>query len=102
MEEEKLTKKQRKWLDASRKIGLGAMTKTERQTLEKLYADMLPREQQELTEHIRANFGLEESKEGQEEEPSERMARRNWNPPSAALRSALSKTQRLKPPIDKP
>jgi hypothetical protein len=52
LEEKDLSEKQRKWLEASGKIGPGAMTKSERQTLERLYAEMLPKEQQELQQYI--------------------------------------------------
>ena len=99
MKEHELTEKQRKWLEASRRIGPGAMTKTERQTLEKLYADMLPKEQQELAAYIEATFGKGEpdAKEPEETDPIERMRRKVWNPPSGALRSALVKSQSLKP-----
>lgn len=67
MEEHQLTDKQRKWLEASRKIGRTAMTKSERQTLERLYADMLPREQQDSAAYIREKFGKKD--EGDQEAP---------------------------------
>ena len=95
LEEHELTEKQRKWLEASQRIGPGAMTKTERQLLERLYADMLPREQQELAAYIEAKFGkgTPDSKESEEKDPIEKMRRKEWSPPSEALRSALSKSQ---------
>jgi hypothetical protein len=97
VKEHELTEKQRKWLEASQRIGPGAMTKTERQLLERLYADMLPREQQELAAYIEAKFGKKDSdtKDAEEKDPIERMRRKEWSPPSKALRSALSKS--LKP-----
>ncbi|MFH1113567.1 MAG: hypothetical protein V1792_06565 [Pseudomonadota bacterium] len=93
MEDKDLTPKQRKWLEASRKIGPGAMTKTERKTLDRLYADMLPAEQQELLQYIQEKFG--KKKEGQEdeptvEEPTHLMERRVWTPPSEGLKKALA------------
>lgn len=104
MEEHELTAKQRKWLEASRKIGPGAMTRTERETLERLYAGMLPKEQQELADYIQATFGKEEDdKEPREQEPTQRMERKVWNQPSSGLVSVLSKSQApgRKPPGDK-
>lgn len=104
MEEHELTPKQKKWLEASRKIGPGAMTRTERETLERLYADMLPQEQQELTDYIQAKFGKkEDDAEPEEVEPTKRMEGKIWNPPSTGLVSALSKSQTSgqKPPTDK-
>ncbi len=76
LEEHKLTEKQRKWLEASQRIGPGAMTKTERQLLERLYADMLPREQQELAAYIEAKFAKKEtdSKDSEEKDPIEKNA----------------------------
>ncbi|MGB6063970.1 MAG: hypothetical protein WBG50_04125 [Desulfomonilaceae bacterium] len=99
MKEHELTEKQRKWLEASRRIGPGAMTKTERQSLERLYADMLPKEQQALAVYIEATFGKKDAdaKQPEEKDPIEMMRRKVWNPPSKALRSALSKSQTLKP-----
>jgi len=98
LKENELTEKQRKWLEASQRIGPGAMTKTERQTLERLYADMLPREQQELAAYIEAKFGKKEPdpKDSEEKDPIEKMRRKGWRPPSNGLRSALAKSQTLK------
>jgi hypothetical protein len=95
VKEKKLTEKQRKWLEASQRIGPGAMTKTERQLLEQLYADMLPKEQQGLAAYIEARFGKKEppSEDSKEDDPIEKMRRREWSPPSSALRSALAKSQ---------
>lgn len=100
MKEHELTEKQRKWLEASQRIGPGAMTKTERKTLETLYADMLPREQQELAAYIEAKFGKEkpDAKDSEEKDPIEKMRRKEWHPPSKALRSALAKSQAPKSP----
>ena len=96
MDESKLTPKQRKWLEASRKIGPGAMTRTEREALERLYADMLPREQQELKAYIEEQAGRKDKKGPEEqdvEDPTVKMEKKQWAPPSPALRSALSKVQ---------
>ena len=95
VDENKLTEKQRRWLESSRKIGPGPMTKTERQRLEALYAEMLPSEQQELQEYIEENFGKATE---HEESPIEEMARRVWREPSEKLRGALGKSQKIKPP----
>ncbi len=100
MDESELTSKQRKWLEASREIGPGAMTRTERETLERLYADMLPAEQQELKAYIEQHFGKKENKEPEDKEvddPTKRMEGKKWTPPSSGLRAALSKVQVIKP-----
>ncbi len=99
MEEDKLTEKQRRWLEASNKIGPGAMTKSEKKLLEKLYAEMLPREQQELYDYIRKKYGKE--KDVSDEDPLAVMEKRVWKEPSGRLRQALGKAQRVKlPSID--
>lgn len=100
MDEKNLSKRQRRWLDASRQIGRGAMTKTERETLERLYAEMLPAEQQELARYIEEKYGKKEPDKGQtqdtepgqanNDDPIERMQRKAWAEPSQALRSVLS------------
>jgi hypothetical protein len=95
MEEDNLTEGQRNWLQASREIGPGPMTKTERLRLEKLYAEMLPKEQQELARYIEENFGTTEDKS---EDPIEKMAERVWMEPSTKLRESLGKTQVVKHP----
>jgi len=72
------------------------MTRTERESLERLYTDMLPKEQQDLKAYIEQQFGNKEKKERQEkevEDPIKRMERKQWTPPSRALRAALSKAQ---------
>lgn len=100
MEESQLTQAQRAWLEASRKIGPGPMTKTERLSLERLYAEMLPQEQQELQEYIREKFGKKEDGSPAEhtmEDPTARMEQRTWNPPSSALKGALSKAAAIRP-----
>jgi hypothetical protein len=99
VEEKELTEKQRKWLEASQRIGPGAMTKTERQLLERLYADMMPKEQQDLAAYIEAKFRGKQPppEDSKEEDPIEKMRRREWSPPSKALRAALAKSQTLKP-----
>lgn len=98
MDEKDLTEKQRRWLEASRKIGPGPMTKTERKSLEELYAEMLPLEQQELLRYIQENFGEKKSEEAKEEDLIEKMASKVWRSPSDALRTAFAKTQKLKLP----
>ena len=98
MKEQELTKKQREWLALSKKIGPGPMTKSEREALEKLYKKMLPREQQELFEHVEAHFGKKESPEPEaEEDPIAIMQRKVRTPPSPALRAALTGTGASKP-----
>lgn len=95
--EDQLTRPQKDWLEASRKIGPGAMTKSERLLLEELYAKMLPREQQELMEYIQEEFGSKESSEDGDtpvDEPTYRMEQREWAEPSEGLRKALGKAQR--------
>lgn len=95
MEEDNLTEGQRKWLQASREIGPGPMTKSERLQLESLYAEMLPTEQQDLARYIEENFGKSEEKI---EDPIEKMARRVWLEPSTKLRQTLASTGVVKPP----
>lgn len=100
MDEKDLSKRQKRWLEASKKIGRGAMTKTERETLERLYAEMLPAEQQDLARFIEDKYGKNapdkksaegsRSEEPLEEDPMERMQRKVWAEPSRALRSALA------------
>jgi hypothetical protein len=91
LKEQELTKKQREWLALSKKIGPGPMTRSERESLEKLYKEMLPREQQQLFEYIEAHFSKKESQEPEaEEDPISIMQRKVWTPPSPALRAAFS------------
>jgi hypothetical protein len=100
LEESELTPKQRKWLEASKEIGPGAMTKTERERLEKLYADMLPAEQQELQHYIQEKFGKQTDSSGNEHElpddPIGKMEERQWSEPSEAFTKAFSKQSRSK------
>ncbi|MBM3302616.1 MAG: hypothetical protein FJY85_22025 [Deltaproteobacteria bacterium] len=101
MEDHQLSPLQRKWLEASLKIGPGAMTKTERQTLEKLYAEMLPGEQQELYRYIQQRFGKKDQDEGDEqpiEDPISIMEHRIWTPPSDALKRAFARSLGPKSP----
>jgi len=93
LEEKDLSERQRRWLEASRKIGPGAMTKSERQTLERLYAEMLPKEQQELQHYIQEKFAKKPTEDHEEEDPIERMLKKTWPSPSKKLVSALSKAQ---------
>lgn len=96
--EDQLTQRQKEWLEASRKIGRGAMTKSERLMLEKLYAEMLPQEQQELQAFIQKEYGQEKTTEDKKAEPAgdptQRMEQREWVEPSAGLKKALGKAQR--------
>jgi hypothetical protein len=97
LEEHQLTEKQREWLQLSKKIGPGPMTRSERQALEKLYAEMLPREQQDLKRYLDEKFAQRQPQEpAEEEDPITEMEKRTWSPPSDGLRSALSKTQSVK------
>ena len=74
------------------------MTKSEREALEKQYKEMLPREQQELFEHIEAHFGKKESpKPEAAEDPISIMQRKVWTTPSPALRAALPGLEFLNP-----
>ena len=98
MEEHQLTEKQREWLQLSKKIGPGPMTRSEREALERLYAEMLPREQQDLKQYLDQKLAQRQRQEPAEEEDLiKEMEKRTWPPPSDALRSALSKTQSIKP-----
>ncbi len=76
------------------------MTKSERETLERLYGDMLPAEQQELETYIKEHFGPKQEPaisgdqtDTSEEtsEPTAVMEQRTWNKPSPALLQSLSK-----------
>ena len=101
-DEQKLTPKQREWLELSKKIGPGPMTRTERESLERVYKEMLPREQHELFEYIRTHFGEQEKREDEQADPIAEMERRIWHAPSKALRSALSRTTAKHPWEKKP
>jgi truncated hemoglobin YjbI len=107
LDEKDLTEKQRKWLETSRSIRTWPLTKSEKQTLERLYADMLPQEQQELRRFIQEKYGAQKTEEQAEQQPDvqtedsdpiETMMRRVWHEPSKALRTALSKAQVVKAP----
>jgi hypothetical protein len=102
LNENDMTPGQLKWLEASKKIGLGRLTPTERQTLEKLYAEMLPQEQQELFDYIKLKFGKdEENLTEQGEDPITRMEKMVWSTPSDSLKSAFRKMQKPKTPTGK-
>ncbi len=101
MKEPKLTRKQEEWLTLSKKVGPGPMTKTEREALEKLYKEMLPREQQDLYDYIENHFGKKGAEEPEVEDPISIMQGRSWDAPSPALRAALSKTGASRPRPDK-
>ncbi len=96
--EDQLTQSQKEWLEASRKIGPGSLTKSERLLLEKLYAKMLPQEQQELLVYIQEEFGSDPESDEQKRlpvnEPTYRMEQREWAEPSDGLKKALGKAQR--------
>ncbi len=96
MEEKELTQKQKQWLEKSAKIGLGPMTKSERQALEDLYNDMKPEEQKELAKYIEEKFGYEV-----DESPIKAQEEKTYPPSSQALMSKLSGAQSPKPPIQK-
>jgi hypothetical protein len=77
------------------------MTKTERRTLERLFAEMLPSEQQGLYHYIKEKFGEKDSDTGEEqhsEDPISGMERRVWTPPSDALKRALARPLKPKGP----
>ncbi len=93
LEEKDFSESQRKWLEASRKIGPGAMTKSERQLLERLYAEMLPGEQQELQKYIQEQFAKKVAEQQGGADPTEKMLKRTWATPSDKLLSAISKAQ---------
>ena len=94
MSESELTPRQKKWLEASKKIGRVAMTKSERESLEKLYAEMLPTEQMELKSYIEKNFSKDSEQGETTQDPTEVMEQVAWSDPSEALKKTLSGTQK--------
>lgn len=96
MEEKELTNKQREWLEKSSQIGLGPMTKSEKQALEDLYNEMKPEEQKELAEYIEEKFGYDI-----DESPIKAQEEKIYPPSSQALMSKLSSAQSSKPPVPK-
>jgi hypothetical protein len=75
------------------------MTRTERETLERLYADMLPAEQQELQRYIQEKWGQKSvaSELGNiVESPIDRMQKKTFKPPSQGLTKVLSQSMRAK------
>ncbi|MDQ1284960.1 MAG: hypothetical protein QG663_363 [Thermodesulfobacteriota bacterium] len=99
LNENDLTPGQLKWLETSKKIGPGSITPTERQTLEKLYAELLPQEQQELFDYIKSRFGKDnETETEQGDDPVTRMERMVWSTPSDSLKSSFRKAQIPKTP----
>ncbi len=102
MSEQNLTPKQREWLDMSRKIGPGTMTASERETLERLYAEMLPAEQQELYAYIQKEFGQDQGPSDPDQpeagDPISVMERRVWTEPSEGLRNAFAGAQTVRRP----
>jgi hypothetical protein len=105
LEEKDLTEKQREWLELSRKIGPGALTKTEREALEKAYAKLLPREQQDLYEYLMATCGKKNPEDSgsaaDAEDPISQMQKKVWNQPSHALKSAFSRIKATRPPTSR-
>jgi hypothetical protein len=97
-----LTPKQQRWMETSRKIGPGTMTRTERETLEKLYAEMLPAEQQELFDYIKTKFGKgDDTGTESKEDPITVMEKMIWSEPSTGLKNILGKVQIAKGPFGK-
>ncbi len=90
MNDTHITPRQRKWIEASTKIGTGPMTPSERKLLEKLYADMTPSEQEELADYIQDRFGKTDPIRTRELKPTTESSPR--------LREALAKAQRISPP----
>lgn len=88
MEEDALTVKQRAWLALSKKIGPLAMTKTEKQGLERLHGEMSPEEQHTLYEYIQETFG---AREGESDDHITRMQNRVWSAPSKKLMEKFSR-----------
>jgi len=98
LQEHELTEKQKEWLEASRKIGTWPLTKSERQTLERLYAEMPPREQQGLYEYIQETYRAKGKSAGAEDLLA-LMEKRQWHEPSQKLRNAFTKSQKIgRPP----
>ena len=77
------------------------MTKSEREKLEKAYAAMLPREQQDLYTYVIDTYGKKEGDEASEgygfDDPVSEMEKMVWKAPSDGLKTALSKVQKPKP-----
>ncbi|MDR3604849.1 MAG: hypothetical protein P4L38_09475 [Syntrophaceae bacterium] len=102
MDEKDLTAKQQNWLETSKRIGPGTMTRTERETLEKLYAEMLPAEQQELLEYIKEKFGKGATPETDPKDDTiARMEKIIWSKPSVGLKKVFGKVQVSIPPTRK-
>ncbi len=92
MDETYLSPRQRKWLDASKKIGPGAMTPSERKLLENLYADMSPEERDELADYIQETFMKPDPITLREKLPQKE--------PSPRIAEAIAKSQRIgRPPV---
>ncbi|MEW6351937.1 MAG: hypothetical protein AB1646_23045 [Thermodesulfobacteriota bacterium] len=90
MEDTYLTPRQRKWIEASDKIGKGPMTPSERKMLEGLYAEMTPAEQEELANYIQDHFGKTDPIRARELMPTKESSPR--------LKEALVRAQRVSPP----
>jgi len=71
------------------------MTKTERELLERLYAEMLPSEQQELYRYIREKSGKQEEPAN---DPIAEMEKRVWSQPSRKLLKTFGQSQKIKGP----
>lgn len=95
MKDEDLTPKQRLWMETSSKIGPGTMTRTERETLERLYAEMLPTEQQDLFDYIKAKFGKKDDDTSTESkaDPIAMMEKIIWSEPSTGLKKRMGVVQ---------
>lgn len=96
MDERDLTDKQRQWLEASARIGPGPMTKSEREELEAIYAEMLPKEQQDLNAYIQERYA--EARDAEGTAAMKAMEAMDWKEPSEKLRSVITRGQTLKPP----
>jgi hypothetical protein len=94
LEEKDLNEKQIKWLEESRRIGKGPMTKTERQTLEGLYNEMTPEEREQLGAYIEEKFGYEI-----DEGPILAQKDKEYTPPSDKLSEKIGKAPTPKPPL---
>jgi hypothetical protein len=98
------------------------VTKSERLLLERIYAEMLPAEQQELGLYIQKKFGKQQDKpvkapdstpeadkqpepeteaQSESEDIIDTMEKKKWAPPSKKLMNTLSKIRKAKSPEEK-
>lgn len=98
--DDRLTDKQRAWLTASWEIGRGAMTRSEKRRLQKLFDDMSEEEQVSLQRYIQEQFGTksDEPEPFPEDEPTALMERKQWPEPSKKMLDSLLRVQTVKPP----